>query len=91
MCSHSATARTTRRGLLGCRLEFIGPRDFVKIECLGCGHVKMLTAAMLRSAGASQHEQIRNLPRRLRCRECDVKGKAEVSIQGADNGAGEAS
>jgi hypothetical protein len=71
-------------------LEHIGPGDFVKVECV-CGHVEMLTAAMLRTAGASAHEQIRNLPRRLRCRECDVKGKADVSIQWAGNGAGEAS
>lgn len=61
------------------RVGDLGPGDLVKVECL-CGHVELLTLGMLRTAGLSEHEQIRNLPRRLRCRECDAKGKADLSI-----------
>lgn len=61
----------------------LGPGDLVKVECL-CGHVEMLTGAMLLTAGVSEHEQIRGLSHRLRCRECDTKGKAELSIKWAE-------
>ena len=79
------------RGFWEARVEDLGAGDLIKVECLGCGHVEMLTRAMLRTAGVSDNEQVRNLNRRLRCRECDVKGNADVSIQWAGNGAGEAS
>jgi hypothetical protein len=58
----------------------LGPGDLVKVECL-CGHVEMLTGAMLMTAGLSENEQIRGLNSRLRCRECDAKGKVDVSIE----------
>jgi hypothetical protein len=76
------------RGFWEARVEDLGPADLVRVECLGCGHVEMLTAAMLRTGGVADLEQVRNLPRRLRCRECDAKGRADVSIRWADNGAG---
>ena len=60
----------------------LGPGDLVKVECL-CGHVERLTGAMLRTAGLSEHEPIRGLNRQLRCRECDAKGKVDVSIRWA--------
>lgn len=43
----------------------LGPGDLVKVECL-CGHVEMLTVAMLMTAGVSENEQIRGLSRRMR-------------------------
>jgi hypothetical protein len=61
----------------------LGSGDLVKVECL-CGHVEMLTAAMLRTAGVSEHEQVRGLNRRLRWRECDAKGKVDVTIKCAE-------
>jgi len=61
----------------------LGPGDFVKVECF-CGHVEMLTGAMLLTAEVSEHEQIKRLSRRLRCRECDARGKADLSIRWAD-------
>jgi hypothetical protein len=36
----------------------LGPGDLVKVEC-ACGHVEMLTGAMLMTAGVSEHEQVR--------------------------------
>jgi hypothetical protein len=44
----------------------------------------MLTGTMLRTAGLSEHEPIRGINRWLRCRECDAKGKVELSIEWAD-------
>jgi len=40
----------------------------------------MLTAMMLSSAGVKPYETILDLERKLRCRECDARGKAVVSI-----------
>jgi ribosomal protein S27E len=69
------------RGLWECHVEHLDPGDFVKVECLSCGHVETLTAAMLRTGGVADLEQVRNLPRRLRCRERDAKGRADVSVR----------
>jgi hypothetical protein len=57
----------------------LGPGDLLKVECV-CGHIEMLTVAMLRTAGLSDHEPIRGLHSRLRCRECDEKGEVDLSI-----------
>ena len=65
------------------RVGDLSPGDLVKVECL-CGHAEMLTGAMLRTAGLSEHEPTRGLNRRLRCRECDAKGKVELSIKWAE-------
>jgi hypothetical protein len=35
--------------LFDARVEDLGPRDVVKVECV-CGHTESLTAAMLRTA-----------------------------------------
>ena len=71
------------RPLYDARLSDLGPGDLVKVECV-CGHTEMLTAAMLRTAGVPDREMIVRLERRMRCRECDTKGKVVVSIKWAD-------
>ena len=68
------------RALFEARLEHLGPGDLVQVECV-CGHVEMLTATMLASAGVQPYENIQGLRYKLRCRECDAKGKAIVSIR----------
>jgi hypothetical protein len=77
-----ATESATVKAFWDARVGDLRPGDFVKVECL-CGHTEMLTGAMLRTAGLSEHEPIRGLDRRLRCRECDAKGKVELSIKWA--------
>jgi hypothetical protein len=83
---HENRERTRREAVMkpfyDARVADLGPGDIVKVECL-CGHVEMLTVGMLRTAGLSEHEPIRGLNSRLRCRECDAKGKADLSIKWA--------
>ncbi len=66
--------------LYAARLEDLKPGDLVQLEC-ACGHAMVLTPAMLATAGAKPSEKIVDLESRLRCRECDARGKAVVSIQ----------
>ena len=62
------------------RVADLGPGDLMRIEC-GCGHVTLLTAQMLATAGIAPERKVADLPTRLRCRECDARGRADVSIQ----------
>jgi len=67
------------KALFEARLEDLGPGDLVKVECV-CGHSELLTAAILTTASMKPHELLLDLERRLRCRECDARGRAVVSI-----------
>jgi hypothetical protein len=62
------------------RIEDLGPGDFVQLEC-ACGHVMVLTPKMLATAGVRPAEKVVDLESRLRCRECDTRGKAAVAIR----------
>ena len=64
------------------RVSDLGPGDFVHVEC-ACGHIERLTAAMLITAGVSPDEKVQGLESRMRCRECDEKGRAVISIRWA--------
>jgi hypothetical protein len=55
----------------------LGPCDCVKVECV-CGHVELLGAAMLRTAGLPDYEKITGHKRRLRCQECYEKDRVDV-------------
>ena len=68
------------RPLYDARLEDIGAGDLVVVECV-CGHTELLTAAMLRTAGVAADRKILDLQSHVRCRECDAKGRAGVSIK----------
>lgn len=69
------------RAFYAARLEDLGLRDLVKIEC-ACGHRETVTAAMLRTAGVKEHASIADLKWRLRCRECDQPGGTDGRILG---------
>ncbi|MGC2463232.1 MAG: hypothetical protein WA446_20030 [Steroidobacteraceae bacterium] len=66
--------------LYSARLEDLGPGDLVELECV-CGHSELLTAAMLSSAVVKPSDKLVDLTPRLRCRECDTRGRAVVSIR----------
>jgi hypothetical protein len=64
------------------RVSDLGPSDFVLVECI-CGHTERLTAAMLTSTGVKPDRKVQELGSRMRCRECDEKGRAVISIHWA--------
>jgi len=66
------------------RLENLTTGDLVVIECV-CGHTERLTAAMLKQAGVKAYDRIMDLSPKLRCRECDERGKVLVSIRWTAN------
>jgi hypothetical protein len=51
----------------------------VHVEC-ACGHSELLTAAMLATAGVEPYRKVLDLGARMRCRECDERGRAAVSV-----------
>jgi hypothetical protein len=59
----------------------------VKVECTACRHEELLPADRLRIKGLPlpPYTPVLDLERRLRCRECDARGKAMVSIKWAEN------
>ena len=68
------------RPLYDARLEDLGPDDRVVVEC-ACGHLEHLTAAMLATAGVPPYAKVLDLKRRLKCKSCRWKGRADVSIK----------
>ena len=66
--------------LYAARIADLGAGDLVQIECT-CGHVTLLTAPMLATAGVAADEKLVDLSVRLRCRECDARGRAVVSVK----------
>jgi len=67
------------KALFEARLEALGPGDCLHIECV-CGHTELLTAQMLATAGVKPYEVLIGLQQKLRCRECDERGKVVVSV-----------
>jgi hypothetical protein len=70
--------------LYAARIEDLGSGDFVKVECMSCGHTEMVPqvglAVGLRFPPATR---ILDLEPRFRCRECDAKGEAVVTVRWA--------
>ena len=62
--------------LYAARIEDLGPGDFVRVQCMACGHDELLTADQLRVKGLRLPPTtlVLGLEPRLRCRECDAKG-----------------
>jgi hypothetical protein len=66
--------------LYAARIADLGAGDLVQIEC-SCGHVALLTAPMLATAGVAADQKLVDLSARLRCRECDARGRTVVSVK----------
>jgi hypothetical protein len=66
--------------LYAARIADLGGGDLVQIECT-CGHITLLTAPMLAAAGVAAEQKLIDLSARLRCRECDARGRAIVSVK----------
>jgi len=57
--------------------------DFVRVECGACGYDGLIHPSALASLGLRPDDRVVDLAPRLRCRECDAKGKAVVSVRWA--------
>jgi len=72
--------------LYGARIEDLGPGDFVKVECIACGHAELIPpSSLLHGLRLPPYTPVLDLEPRLRCRECDARGKAVVSIRWAES------
>jgi hypothetical protein len=70
--------------LYAARIEDLRPDDFVRVECTACGHDEMIPqVGLLVGWRLPPYMRVLDLEPRLRCRECDGKGKAVVSIEWA--------
>jgi hypothetical protein len=47
--------------LYAARIEDLGPGDFVKIDCAGCGHTALLAPAFLSGLGLGARHRVLNL------------------------------
>lgn len=73
--------------LYAARVGDLGPGDFIKAECISCGHTELIPTAGLRQGlRLPSHMPVLDLESKLRCRECDAKGKAVVSISWGEAG-----
>ena len=67
--------------LYSARVSDLKPGDLVRVECT-CGHEELIPAmALSQGLRLRPDERIVDLEPRLRCRECDAKGKAVVSVR----------
>ena len=72
------------RPLYSARLEDLGPGDFVNVECSACGHELLIPPiGLLEGMRLPPAMLVLDLKSRLRCRECDAKGNAVVSVKWA--------
>jgi hypothetical protein len=69
--------------LYAARIEDLGPGDFVKIDCAACEHTALLAPAFLSRLGLSTRDKVLDLKDRVRCRNCDARGRAVISIKWA--------
>ena len=71
--------------LSAARVQDLGPDDFLLVECIACGHDEMIPkVGLTQGLRLPQQMLIVDLEPRLRCRECDAKGKALVTVRWAD-------
>jgi hypothetical protein len=63
------------------RIEDLGPGDFVKVECIACGHELLIPpVGLLHGCRLPPITRVMDLEPRLRRRECDARGKAVVTV-----------
>ena len=72
--------------LYAARVSDLKPGDFVVVECGDCGHDGLIHPSAIPSLGLGPDERVVDLATRLRCRECDAKGTALVSIKWGTSG-----
>ncbi len=68
--------------LYAARVQDLGPDDVAVFKCGACGHTAELWPIFLiRGLGLQPTDKVLDLERRLRCRKCEARGKALVSVK----------
>ena len=63
------------------RIEDLGSGDFLNVECVACGDDEMIPrTGLVVGLRLPGHMRVLDLQSRFRCRECDRRDKAVVSI-----------
>jgi hypothetical protein len=62
-------------------LRDLGPGDRVQVNCIACDHTDLLPVEFLIRLGLPHYAKLLDLTRRMRCRECGVRGRALVSVR----------
>jgi hypothetical protein len=70
------------RTLYDACVEDLRHSDYVLVECT-CSHTQLLTRSMLERYHPQPRERIMELGSRMRCRQCDARGKVSISIKWA--------
>jgi hypothetical protein len=69
--------------LYAARVSDLGPGDFLRLEC-ACGHETLIPASsLLHGLRLAPDDRVTDVAPRLRCRECDERGKVVVSVRWA--------
>jgi hypothetical protein len=67
------------------RIEDLGDGDFLRVECAGCGHDEMIPrVGLVVGLRLPASMRVLDLQSRFRCRECDRRGSATISIKWAE-------
>jgi hypothetical protein len=51
------------------------------VNCIACDHTDLLPVEFLIRLGLPHYAKLLDLTRRMRCRECGVRGRALVSVR----------
>ena len=65
--------------LYAARVSDLRPTEYVRVRC-ECGRAEVLTEEMLSRTGVSPKQKLTDLGRGMRCRRCEERGCALVSI-----------
>jgi hypothetical protein len=77
---HAPQMRKIPPPLYAARISDLGPTEYVRVRC-ECGRAEVLTAKILLTTGVAPKQKVSDLGRRMRCRECEKRGCAIVSIR----------
>jgi hypothetical protein len=73
------------RPLYDARIEDLRDGDFLRVECVACGHSEMVPrVGLVVGLRLPASMKVLDLQSRFRCRECDRKGSVVLSIRWAE-------
>jgi hypothetical protein len=74
------------RPLYDARIEDLGDGDFLRVECVACGHNELIPRiGLVVGLRLPTSMKVLDLQSRFGCRECDRKGSVALSIRWAES------